>query len=428
MNGLDRTIAPGAHPIRSIEILEPEHFLLPNNLPVYTLSADGHEVVKVELLFNAGAAHHDNPLVPSFTSAMLQEGTRNRTAAEIAAAIDDYGAFLEFDHDKDFSSVTLYTLNHYLPETLPVIRELVTESVFPEREGEILRSNRLDNFRINLNKVNFVAGKRFQELIFRGSQYGIPFGEDEYHSITVDQLVAFWQKHFKLSNALILLSGNVTDAVKKVVTDVLGSTVPLNHAFDQELPADQPAELIEREQFILRKDALQSAIRIGRRLFTKNHPDYFGMKVLSTVLGGYFGSRLMTNIREDKGYTYGIGAGTAAYRNDGYFYITTEVGADVCRPALNEIYREIDILQQEPVSDKDLNLVKNYMLGNLLKSFDGPFERMERFKGVHLYGTGQHFYHGYVAAIRSATAESLLKLARTWLQKDDLVELVVGKK
>src|SRR5690606_24599068 len=116
-----------------------------------------------------------------------------------------------------------------------------------------------------------------------------------------------WQKHFKLSNALVLLSGNVSDAVKKVVTEVLGSTVPLNHAFDQELSPDQPAQLIEREQFIPREEALQSAIRIGRRLFTKNHPDYFGMKVLSTVLGGYFGSRLMTNIREDKGYTYGIG-------------------------------------------------------------------------------------------------------------------------
>ena len=152
------------------------------------------------------------------------------------------------------------------------------------------------------------------------------------------------------------------------------------------------------------------------------------MKVLTTILGGYFGSRLMSNIREDKGYTYGIGAGTSALKEAGFFYISTEVGADVCTAALTEIYKEIRLLQQELVSTEELRLVRNYLLGNLLKSFDGPFERMDRFKGTHLYGLELNFFHRYTEAIRNITPLEIQRLAQVWLQKDDLIELVVGKK
>ena len=428
MSSLDRLTAPASHAVAEINIIHPETFTLPNNIPVYSLGAGSQEVIKVELVFNAGSAHHLNPLVPSFTSSMLQEGTSRRNAKEIASAIDDFGAFLELDHDKDYSSVTLYSLNKYLPQTLPVILEMITESVFPQNEWDIMRSNRLQNYMVNLEKVSFLAGKRFQELIFHGTPYGAHFDESDYNSVTRDDLHEFWLSQFKLANTQILLSGNVSEAVKQSVSETFGSTIPLNFQFEQRLPEHTQVAPAERVHFIEKSDAIQSAIRIGRRLFTKDHPDYFGMKVLTTILGGYFGSRLMSNIREDKGYTYGIGAGIAAYRNEGYFYISTEVGSDVCEKALYEIYKEIRILQDELVSEEELSLVRNYLLGNLLKSFDGPFERMDRFKGAHLYGQDLSFFHKYSEAIRAIDPASLQKLANVWLQKDDLLELVAGKK
>jgi predicted Zn-dependent peptidase len=163
-------------------------------------------------------------------------------------------------------------------------------------------------------------------------------------------------------------------------------------------------------------------------MFDRRHPDYFGVKVLTTVLGGYFGSRLMSNIREDKGYTYGIGAGIVAYENDGWFYISTEVGTDVTADALSEIYKELALLRDELIPEDELGLVKNYMLGTLLKSFDGPFERIERFKALHLYHLGNDYYDRYTAAIREVSSDELRELARKWLAEADLLELVVGKK
>jgi predicted Zn-dependent peptidase len=163
-------------------------------------------------------------------------------------------------------------------------------------------------------------------------------------------------------------------------------------------------------------------------MFDRRHPDYFGMKILTTILGGYFGSRLMSNIREDKGYTYGIGAGVVAYENDGWFYISTEVGTDVTAAALKEIYYELEVLRNELIPEEELDLVKNYLLGTLLKSFDGPFERIERFKALYLYHLEDNYYDRYTEAIRSALASELRELARKWLKEEDLIELVVGKK
>ena len=423
----DRLTQPAVHPIETVNPQLPESFTLSNGIEVYSLSAGSQEVLKVELVFAAGTSRHTNPLLPSFTASMLQEGTASRTASDIASAIDDFGAFLELELDKDYSGITLYSLNKYLGQTLPVIQDLLTHAAFPEHEWEILRSNRLQKYTVNLGKVGFVAGKRFQELLFAGTPYGFAFDEADYKALQRDELIHFYQQQYAPTASRIYLSGKINSDVREQLDATFGHLPGQGH-FLTEMQIGAGEMHPERRQFIPKDDAIQSAIRIGRRLFPKNSPDYFGMKVLSTILGGYFGSRLMANIREDKGYTYGIGAGVMAYRSDGYFYISTEVGSDVCAAALEEIYKEIRMLRNELVADEELDLVKNYILGALLKSFEGPFERMERFKQMHLYGVQTNSYQQYTAAIRAMTPEKLQHLAQTWLQEEDLLELVVGKK
>ena len=428
MSELNRTLPPPAHPIETIEIIDPLKYSLPNQLPVFEISAGSQETIKIELIFNAGNAHHANPLVPAFTIAMLQEGTKNKTSKEIAAAIDDYGAFLETDQDKDYTSIMLFTLNRHLEKTLPVIKEIITDSIFPEKELEIMRSNRLEKYRINKEKVSYLASKYFQELIFKGSPYGGGFEEESFAELNKEKIVDFWKSHYDLSNTMMFVSGRTSDAERKIIGDIFGQTASFTPNFNLPLETEKSSGKIPSENFIHKENAIQSAIRIGRKLFKKGHPDYYPMKVLTTVLGGYFGSRLMSNIREDKGYTYGIGAGLASNREAGYFYISTEVGSDVCKNAMEEIYKEIQLLREELISEEELELVKNYMLGNILKSFDGPFERMERFKSTLLYGLEYNTYLEMAKVIREIRAENLRDLANKWLQKEDLIELVVGKK
>jgi predicted Zn-dependent peptidase len=159
----------------------------------------------------------------------------------------------------------------------------------------------------------------------------------------------------------------------------------------------------------------------------KLHPDHHKLQVFNTILGGYFGSRLMTNIREDKGYTYGIGSGIISLQNSGYFFISTEVGADVTKDALAEIYKEIELLRTEEVSLEELDLVKNYMLGHFLKSCDGAFNMASLFESVDSFGLDYSFYDEYINTIKTITPKTIKELGVKYFKKSDLKEVVVGK-
>ena len=234
----------------------------------------------------------------------------------------------------------------------------------------------------------------------------------------------FFKERYSGSGLYLVLAGAITDDVVNQVKAAAGAMVLKNEESKSQYSNLNSGRA---ELFIEKQDAMQSAIRIGRRLFNKTHSDYFGMQILNTVLGGYFGSRLMSNIREDKGYTYGIGSGMASLLHDGFFYISTEVGVDVTKATLIEIYKEIEKLQNELISESELDLVKNYMLGTFLRSVDGPFAMSEKFTAIKDYGLTNEFYHTYVNHIKQVKAEELLILAQKYLNKNDLSELVVGK-
>ena len=182
------------------------------------------------------------------------------------------------------------------------------------------------------------------------------------------------------------------------------------------------------EHYIEKGDALQSAIRLGKVAINRSHADFPGMQVLNTILGGYFGSRLMANIREDKGYTYGIGSALVSMKNAGYFFIASEVGADVCGSALDEIYKEINILKQDAVSTEELSLVRNYMLGSMLGSLENAMSHADKFKNIYFSGLGYDYYQNYIRTVKTINPEDLLGLASKYFNTDAFETVIVGKK
>ncbi len=421
---LNRAIAPQAKQVGNPKMIIPESIQLANGIKIHFLSAGTQEVTKLELHFHIGARSHSHPLVPGMAVHMLKEGTSSFNATQIAEWADNYGAFLETESGKDYSSVSLYSLNRFLPEVIPVLAEMLNNSVIPSGEFEVNRSNKKQKFLVGLEKVGFVASQRFQELIFGEKGYGIPVKTSHYDSLNREDVNQFYKESLRNQPFELFVSGFLSDAVKSLIIKEFSQ---FSISSSELLTETQSATMIGGTHFIEKENAMQSAIRIGRPLFTRRHSDYFDMKVLLTILGGYFGSRLMSNIREDKGYTYGIGAGLALMKDAGYFYISTEVGAAVCSDSLNEIYKEIELLRNEPVEKEELELVKSYMLGSLIKSFEGPFDCMDRFKTVYLDGFEEDYYLRYADAIRSVSPGRIKNLAEQWLQRTDFTELVVGK-
>ncbi|MCB0401009.1 MAG: insulinase family protein [Flavobacteriales bacterium] len=424
MNTLNRSLAPKFNQVEHIHFLPVGKKTLDNGILLDSIHGGSQEILKIDFVFRAGNWYNPKSLIASSTSKLIKEGTKSYSAFEIAEGIDQYGAFLDIENGFDTSTVTLYTLTRYLEDVLPYFKEVLLYPAFHEHEFEIFRTNALEKFKINQKKVSFVARNAFSAELFGNNPYGLVASETAYRELQLEDLKSFHKQHYQLGNCKILVSGNVNETTLNLINIHFGKEATGNAPAqpDHQNPDNSP-----RQVHLEKEGALQSAIRIGKIIPNKLHPDYLGLKVLNTILGGYFGSRLMQNIREDKGYTYGISSGVISMQHAGYFFIGTEVGSEVTQPALTEIYREVDKICQEPVSQDEIDLVKNYMLGEFLGSCDGPFKMASLFESVDAYGLNFEFYNDYINTIKKISPNTIMELGQKYLNKESFLEVVVGK-
>ena len=410
-----------------VELITPQIFTLDNGVKVYVINAGTQELVHVEFIFNAGIWYQEKPFVAMSANDLMKEGTQNMTARQIADELDFYGAFHDSSTEKDTAFQGLYSLNKYLPETLKVMEEIIKRPLYDQKEVDIYLRKRYQGLLVQMEKVDYLARIHFGELLY-GTQH--PYGRwaspEEVKSVDRDNIAAYHKQYYRSSNCYIIVAGKIEDAIIELLNQHFGGD-------DWNGPAISDGtsfEVLSAEEFnhhIVKPDALQAALRIGKVLFNRTHPDFAGMHVLNTILGGYFGSRLMTNIREDKGLTYGIGSGLVSLKHSGFFYITSEVGTEVADVAMNEIFKEIEQLQKVPVSLSELNLVRNYLGGTFLRAVDGPFYLADRFREIYEHDLGiEHYFH-MLETIQHITPDELMDLANRYLNIDSLYRLKVGK-
>lgn len=423
---MNRKTAPDYKAIDHINLIHPEHTKLGNGCNVYCFNSGDQELVRIEWIFNNLRFNPANPLLNMAVNTMLNDGTKMLTGAQIADKIDFYGAFLQVEYGYDHSEVTLYSLNKHLPSTLPVIMDILTNSIFPEKELETFIRNQQQKLQVSLQKNDVVARRNFNKALYGDTIYGFSAIADDYKSLHRDDLLVHYQQMYQPSNCTIVIAGKIEQETLDLLKDTFDSkwTNPGKNA-DITQPGLNPAA--EHFYFIEKPEALQSAIRMGMPLINRTHPDFPSLQVLNTVLGGYFGSRLMTNIREDKGYTYGIGSGMSSLKHAGALFIATEVGADVCKAAIGEIEKEINILKTELIPEEELTLVRNYMLGSLLGSLENVFSHADKFKNLYFSGLDYEYYERYTETIRNITADDLLKLADKCLDFNSFYKVIVGK-
>lgn len=423
---LDRTVAPHFREVEQINFIPAQEFTLDNGIKLHVVDAGDQDLVRIEFIFNNIDWDPEKPLQAFAVNSMLTDGTTKYTGAEIVERIDYYGAFLQADYNYDNSTVALYSLNKHLADMLAIVRSIISDSVFPQEELETFIRNQKQSLSVNLEKNDFVGRRIFSRTLFGNSLYGHTIEATDYDKLTREALLKYFKNAYQLSNCTIVISGKVTYETTKIMNDLFGQ--------DTIAPASVSVNRFQfnsekgQEFYVEKPDALQSAIRIGKIAINRNHEDFPGFQVLNTVLGGYFGSRLMANIREDKGYTYGIGSALVSLQNAGYFFIATEVGVDVCQDALNEIEKEIVILQTELVSDEELALVKNYMLGSLLGGLENAFSHADKYKNIYPYGLGYEYYTRYIERVKSITANEIRDLAVKYLNTETLHRVIVGKK
>lgn len=425
---LDRKQAPAFKTIDKIDITKAKQYVLDNGIKVYTLNSGSQELTKIELVFKAGMYYQKEPLVASAANNLLETGTKKYTANQISDNIDFFGSFFECAVDQDYATLALFSLNKYVEKSLHYVEEIIKYPTFPKDEFDIYVSNKKQKHLVNSEKVNVLARRRYTELMFGEKHpYGLSVKTEDFDKINLESVIQFYKEHYHSGNCTIFASGKLDDTLIETLNNYFGKTTWGTVCELNKSVVELQTTTIQKH-FIEKPDAIQSAIRVGRMLFNKTHPDYFKFQVLNTILGGYFGSRLMANIREDKGYTYGIGSGLSSLVNAGYFFISTEVGADVTNQTLTEIYKEINILRTKLVGKEELETVRNYVLGQFLRSVDGPYALADKFKAIWEFDLDYTYFEKYFDAVKTITPQDIKDLANKYFQEKDLIELVVGKK
>lgn len=424
---LDRTIAPDFKVINEINLPQAKSTTLDNGIPLHVINIGDQPVIRLEVIFDAGNWYETKQGTSFFAIKMLSEGTTNLTSSEISEAFDRIGAFIDMTHSSDRAVIVVYCLSRFLPEVLSLVGGLIQDSVFPEKELNDLRNITLQNLKVNKEKTAYLASTAMRAALFgKNHPYGQNQEEDTIQTLPKADIKAHFNHFIKNGNKTIVLAGQVGE------TDVQS----VNAFFGQNQKADQPEEVAHpieieyagKQILVEKEDSVQSSIRIGRRLFTRHHPDYFRMLVTNEILGGYFGSRLMKNIREEKGLTYGISSNVITLGKEGYFMIGTDVKKEFTQQTIDEIKKEIYRLQTEPVGEDELTTVKNFMAGEFAGSLNTAFEVADRQKILLLDNLPSDFFNRYIDNIHATTAEDIQYIATTYLQPGDMVEVVVGGK
>lgn len=407
-------------------LLKPyDHFTLDNGVPVYSIDAGAQDVLLIEWVFYAGNWYEEKNIVAATTNFLLKNGTQKRKAFVINEHFEFYGAYLNRSCYNETATITLHCLNKHLTQLLPVVAELINECIFPEEELAIYKQNQKQRLEVNLKKCDFIANRLIDEYVYGFHHpYGRYTSTLDYEQLNRPELLEFYKRYYTEGKCLIFVAGKPPANLAQ----------QLNHSFGQlsinsrTLPGinfnTDPAET-KKYNIINDADGVQGAIRMARPFFNRHHPDFQKAQVLNNIFGGFFGSRLMSNIREDKGYTYGIHSYLQNHIHNSAWMISTEAGRDVCGATIEEVYKEMAILCNEPVEPGELDLVRNYMIGSLLGDLDGPFQIIARWKNYILNGLTDAYFYDSIQTVQSVTAEELRELAKKYLNPEEFYELVV---
>lgn len=426
---LNRKKAPLIHAPVDFEVQLPscEKAVLKNGVEVIQVNMGTEDTIQLNWVFFAGNWNETQKGQAAAVNFLLKNGTGSKSAFEINEHFEYYGSYLNRSCYTETAEITLHSLTRHLDQLLPVVAELMTDAVFPEEELAIYKQNSMQRLRVGLLKSDFVAGRLIDAYLF-GEQH--PYGRytmpEDYDALSREQLLSFYDQYYRRGRCIIFAAGKLPSNLIARLDAVFGELPLFQHTAKVDEKPFTPVPFTEKKHRVINDpNGIQAAIRLVRPFPNRHHPDFQRALVLNNLFGGYFGSRLMANIREDKGYTYGIYSYLLNHLREGGWMISTEAGREVSEETIKEIYVEMQRLREEPVDAEELEMCRNYMIGSILGDLDGPFQVIARWRNLILNGLDAAYFRQGLDIIRSTSAADLQQLAQTYLQPDAFYELVV---
>ena len=424
---LDRSTPPVSHPLRIPKLSLPEITHLPNGIEIASYLSEDQSLVSLDLIFPFFNLHYVERQKENYAFRMLLEGTKQKTSKQIADAISFLGASVEISHQADYETISISCLSRVLPDVLTILKEIWTESVFPQKEWKTITETIIQQNAVNKQKTGFLAGKLLRNKLYGPDlDYGYSLDPELLQSFSPEILKAKFETLQQTGPALVIISGKIEKDADLQLKDWLSGFSTINQLAPKE--GLKVPELIPGIYWEEKDDSQQTTLRIGKWAINSQHADSSLFNVVLEIFGGYFGSRLMSNIREDKGWTYGISAQRAPNVAKPYWQIGSDVKGEVALEAIAEIKKEAEILRNELVSEEELDLVKNYMIGQFISSITNCYGLADRYRSMWINGQSFERAEKNLKTIQEATAIQVQEVAQKYLQMDDAIVALAGKK
>lgn len=408
---------PQIAPLEFKKLERAEKYAVGNYSHFLALADTKLDVCRLDISFRLDQSYH----FPVFSELgkMLQKGTKSRSQSDITEYFDRLGAFTEVSVNRDRLVFSAYTLSKNLIRASRLMAEIMEEATFPEDEWAIQKSQTLSRMAINNKKTSYRAQKSFSAHLFPNHFYGQSLEEKELNFMGQAQ---FSEALHSLRNQpmTITLSGGFDDKDVQEIHNLFA-------AFGQMKP-DRNGIIPPPSRLIIQPDptegAQQATIRMGMRCMDRNHEDFFSFSMLIKALGGYFGSRLMKNIREEKGLTYGISGRIVHLEQESYLIIASDVKKEAVEEVIGEIQHEINRLRKEPIGCDELSLLSNYLKGSYLSSISTIFDVMDRNLNLFLHGLPSNYYQKYFESLEETTAGDVQGTALRYLDAENFITIV----
>ena len=425
---IDRTQEPAIRQIGSFSLPKLELIRLDNGIPVYVLNTGDQQVTKLDLIMKGGRCDETAFMESNVTASLLSEGAAGRSGKEIAENLDYYGAWFGANASLHHISAKLFSTNRHFGEVIPVFRDMIWQPIFPEKELGNIKTLSAQRLATNLEKVDYLANAEFSRQFYGDTH---PLGNmpdvGKITGITRKSVKEFHDKWFGTDNTTLLISGIVTDKILNELNRYWGQ--PWRNAASRQSAADSPYAAYHPTTIVVHKQgAMQSAVKMTLPAILRSHPDYLPLRILITAFGGYFGSRLMTNIREDKGYTYGISASLLGMLDHSFITVSSQCDNRYTRAVVEEIGKEMERLRQEPIGKEELERLKSYMLCDLARTLDTPFSIAEYYTTMIAYQFPKSYFDDQVSILQQITPEKLLEMARKYLVPEQALTVLAGDK
>lgn len=400
---------------------------LDGGFKVYELRGGTAGVCKMDVIFYSGRPFENKKTLSRAATALTKEGTSILNSADLAEFFDYHGSTLSVFSTMDHGGLTLLCLSRYFEQMLPEFVSILYDAVYPEEELVKFRKNAREKLKEDLSRNDAIAYRRITEEIFGADHpYGYNSSAESISSLTREDLLCHYRKTYVQENGYIVLSGDIPENTKDILNKYFskvetGKKAQLTHSME-----------VEKKDgcrlYVEGVNDHQSSIRIGTRSVKRGHKDFPGLALLDNLFGGYFGSRLMRNIREDLGLTYNIYSNIELMYFDAYWMISTETGNDNAGKTIEQIRKEMKSLRNKRVTDKELDMARNYLLGNLLTSLDSTFSIASMQRNLLCEGSDPQFLNQIIEEIKCITPGDILELSNKYLNWDDFITVIVGTK